>query len=425
MSFPRNQKLYHLGIHFPWPDHKEKESKTRVISEWISDERIIRQGFCFVDEYKGNKVVAMQSVGTQEPLIMKTINSHDWRFTDDPPDLRFSTYEHADVGREDDEEAVLQHAGVRLPSPTQVDGVDRTYFLELVAWQKFCDKKNDMHYSLYFKHYNGGTLQSLMKCYRDRKIPVPEHFIWHTMLRLCLCIRFLVYGIALDSDYDRVPESDNESDADSSDDERDPNWRFVSHQDFVRNNIFIHYPPDGRGQRLNKKLNCFPDVILGDFGEACQDGDVQVPAGVYDTAEASQWQDVYNLGETLRLMAQITIPPQPPRAYQVEWKPNDLNMDRVNEFLEAAGHQPYSEELIGALSRFEYPQMQEYIIDQDLPDGRPAYEHMPSVRWIVNELIPLAKRMCRRYEVLAEQDEGYMASLDVSWTKPPRFMPLE
>jgi hypothetical protein len=62
---------------------------------------------------------------------------------------------------------------------------------------------NDV-FSLYFKRYNGGTLDNLMEMYGDPDIgaPIPESFIWHVIEQMSRAVLFLQMGLTRE-DLDR------------------------------------------------------------------------------------------------------------------------------------------------------------------------------------------------------------------------------
>ncbi|KAF3055819.1 hypothetical protein GL218_07003 [Daldinia childiae] len=110
-------------------------------------------------------------------------------------------------------------------------------------------------------------------------------------------------------------------------------------------------------------------------------------------------------------------------------RPNGRLMNTVNDHI-VAPYERYSDELIEMLSCFEYPgsQYAASIIDntQD-EDGNdvPLSSFLPSADWIVNTLLPLARRKVRRYRGVVNPPRGYFDALDVSWTRPKKLMPYE
>jgi hypothetical protein len=112
--------------------------------------------------------------------------------TPSPPELRFST---------------LKDPRVEAQLP------DEPYFTKLHACGWPMGKKgpyneqrpSDAH-SLYFQHYNGGTLWNLMKMYSDCRngAPVPESFIWHVVEQLSRAVLYLHYGFTARSSRPRA-----------------------------------------------------------------------------------------------------------------------------------------------------------------------------------------------------------------------------
>ncbi|KAI1660020.1 hypothetical protein F4813DRAFT_401031 [Daldinia decipiens] len=434
MSTPASFKYYHPGVLIPTLDVSEED-------QWSEDPLILRDGVVFIGSIKFNKVFSVQSRGTGEILINKVYNVGEWPGTDDedlPLELRVSTAPISGYRR--------------LPRPIVVDGVKRILFNELVAWQRIRDGENAI-YSLYFRYCNGGTLQQLIEKYTEWNRPVPEHFVWLVAERLATAIRFLMFGMP--------PGSHDEPE----------DWEYISHRDLVQNNIFIHYHPRRPGRRPNIGLetNAFPEVIVGDFGEANMEND---PEGILSNAIIAEigvrpWDDMvctlemlllgvfleeflkllhlqwltystsrgwsktdwhirYFMGETLRLMVQAHIPLAEDEN-EID-RPNQIPVNTVNNRI-APPDTPYSEELIELLEHFEFPNSEDLVpISETIQDEDgntvPLSDYLPTAEWIVDTMLPLARRKVRRYRGIGRKPVGYFDALDVSWTKPERIMPF-
>ena len=288
---------------------------------------------------------------------------------------------------------------------------------------------------------NGGTVEQVLEKYCDRGIPVPEHFVWHVAQRLAESLRFLHFGAVPNNGADQ------------------PGWQckfrqanfiffyclfyvgghadlcvgaiVISHRDFAPNNIFIHYQPrrPGAVRKVGLEGNAFPDVVVGDFGCAGQDGDDKLSPGIYDTDSIKECEDIYWLGNILRRLCQTHIPA--PNVLDVVGKPECYPMSGVDGLM-GAGHTPYSDDLIQILQNFEWPGC---VADGDPTGLRPGadglqhenWEWQPTAAWVRDTLLPLARRKANEYRnpPPAAFVPDYYTRLDVSWTKPEELMPFE
>ncbi|KAI0852647.1 hypothetical protein F5Y00DRAFT_258497 [Daldinia vernicosa] len=406
MSAPAGVKYYQPGVIVPVEELSED-------NQWTKDPRIFRDGMIFIRSLLNQKVVCVQSRGTGEMLVNKTYNAGPWPGRI-PLELRISTAPD------------LSHR--RLPEPIVVDGVERITFIELVAWQRIQDRQNAV-YSLYFRFYNGGTLENLINRYFERRIPIPEHFVWHVAERLALAIRFFHFGAP--------PGSNREQE----------NWEFIAHRDMVINNIFLHYHPrrSGRQPRAGQETNAFPEIAVGDFGESnlANDDENWISNGIFSDGIVHDWEDMapleplspstakvanlYFMGESLRKMVQTHIPYDEHES-DLD-RPNRRPMRTVNNFIPAP-YAPYSDELIELLANFEFPGSDNgSLIDETVQDDdgndRPLSDFLPTPEWVVDTMLPLARRKVRRYRGIGNKPAGYYTALDVSWTRPKKFMPYE
>lgn len=95
---------------------------------------------------------------------------------------------------------------------------------------------------------------------------------------------------------------------------------------------------------------------------------------------------------------------------------------------------PYTDSLIKALKRFEWEGMTEnphLRLCDERADGSFGHNDLPSLSWVVHELLPTTARQHRKYHdrfnrfPSAQFGESYgYGTLDVSWTRPPRLMPF-
>lgn len=192
------------------------------------------------------------------------------------------------------------------------------------------------------------------------------------------------------------------------------------------NNVFINYPPRGPGRipRAGVESNAFPEIMVGDFGNAGIEGDdpATLPVCVYQPLEdedtegfMAEWEDIYSVGEMLRTMVLAHIPND---ELESNMRPN---CGRVQDANQAPGAPPYSDELIELLQRFEYPD-QEDILVRDLGDAIDTT--FPSPEDVRDTLLPQAQARVAGFRRPDPRPAGYYDSIDVSWTRPEELMPF-
>ncbi|KAI1390642.1 uncharacterized protein F4822DRAFT_441939 [Hypoxylon trugodes] len=299
------------------------------------------------------KVHIVQSVLTGELLVLKIIPGRDYLDVS-PNEVKYST----NFGAER-----------KLPLPYKVNGEERIHFNQLLQykwWLRDMDGNPDEDsgiYAMYFRHCNGGNLQQFARKYFEVGRPVPEHFIWHVAQRLSEVITYFNFGI--------FPGRDNPG---------PPGWRFISHRDFVSNNIFIHYHARAKGfePSYNYVTNAFPEIVVGDFGDAAQEDEFPelITEGIYGLDEAARWEDMA-----------FEFPP-----VEIGTAPDP-----------STG----------------------WFIDRDNM-AVPVQDYIPSPDWVADHLLPLARRHVRLWRGNMEHQRlprNYYNDLDVSWTKPEQVMP--
>ncbi|KAK6948185.1 hypothetical protein Daesc_009949 [Daldinia eschscholtzii] len=254
----------------------------------------------------------------------------------------------------------------RLPRPSFIKGRERIDFNELVAIQKVKTKDHILH-NLCFRFCNGGNLKQMIEKYN---------------------------AVAL------------------------------SHRDMYLTNVFIHYLPrtGGRKPRLGRVTNAFPEIVVGDFGEAAMTDwlDEWLTGGVYeyDSDELLLWED---------LLVQAHIP------FALDSDTDDRPMiypvRTVNSYITPPDN-PYSEELIEMLNCFEYPFYNQLARPDDVrvdADGvsRFRYEWIPEFDEIEHIWLPIMRRRVKRYRGIVAIPDNYYETIDVSWSKPNHLMPYE
>lgn len=195
------------------------------------------------------------------------------------------------------------------------------------------------------------------------------------------------------------------------------------------NNVFINYPPRGPGRipRAGLESNAFPEIVVGDLGNSGIEGDdpatllVSVypePTGEDPDTEGflAEWEDIYSVGEMLRLMSMAHIPHSD--RWNANWRPN---CGRVQDANQEPGAPPYSDELIELLQRFEFPN-HEHDLVRDL--GEAVDTTFPSPEDIRDTLLPQAQARVAGFRRPTPRPAGYFDSIDVSWTKPEQLMPF-
>ncbi|KAI1109890.1 hypothetical protein F5Y14DRAFT_466257 [Nemania sp. NC0429] len=384
MAARRNHPYRHRGVHIPFVDAGPN-------NQWSLNDSIQADGFIFCTEFKKN-LYLVQSVRTGDLYVNKILErDEDGNLNDEVEELRIST---------------APHAKGRLIGPQLVRQMWRTYFNELELWQNIADGTS----SLYLRFYNGGDLEQLTEHYMEKKRPVPEHFVWHVFLTLIEAVRYLQTGA--------LPGTDDEV----------ANWIPIYNRDIAGNNLFIHYPernnlepepPEGF------QTNAFPEVVLGDFGHGALRGDRPegIAGGRFNEFESAEsWHDTYAIFCVIQEMCIAHVP------YSVYLgSPGNVECSTINDHI-APGETPYSEDLINTLKLWEFPNRDRLMINESQPDQNGQLVHnstlVPDLRRIIDEILPLARRMVRKYRRPGGvMPDDWYRQLDVSWTRPKRPMP--
>ncbi|KAJ2990930.1 hypothetical protein NUW58_g2716 [Xylaria curta] len=274
----------------------------------------------------------------------------------------------------------------------------RTYFPELVLYQTL-------------GYYNGGTLGQLFDRYHEARRAIPEGFIWHVFSTLVEAVRYLQTGAEPGID---VPS---------------PKWNPIYHRDISMANIFLDYPP-----RLDTvpeppmgfEGNAFPEIIIGDFGQAATEEDEYFLPGRWSAATLESWHDTYAIYCVVKTLLLAHIPEETLRENNI---PQGIPFDEINNWMHHDNN-PYSDELINTISLWDYPNCETFLVDdfQMGLDGDPVlnYQLIPKFWEIETLLLP---RMRIRAEAFRRPPSNvpsdYYRGIDVSWTKPARLMPYE
>ncbi|CAN8099839.1 unnamed protein product [Discula destructiva] len=380
----------------PLPAHLGQPSprKKRRTAAEAAGLHMAQKGFLLVKilvDMDPGQVLLVQSEANGKLYILKIskpgsdIEEHeDATFYEEPLDLRVSTWEDA---------------------PGYLN-VDAPFFNKLSYWQKLASEETDPTYSLYFEFCNGGTAEQLMDKYYNREnTPVPEHFIWLVAEQLSLAIAWLRYGIRPDTPDQTSPDDLSED------------WSVIHHRDLNARNIFINYLPNARGRprtsAAGAETNAFPQIVLGDFGNAGIEGDdtTALPPNATDWGklepELRPWEDVYTLGRLLRSLCMTHVPFDGDGNDHWSSRPDNRTLAAANAH---GGAPPYSGELIALLQKFEWEGMTDGEID-DVAD--PNTDFQANGRWIVGTLLPAARAQVAKYR--ADRQDA----MSVAWTKPP------
>lgn len=192
-------------------------------------------------------------------------------------------------------------------------------------------------------------------------------------------------------------------------------------------NVFINYPLRGRGRIPNAglEMNAFPEIVVGDFGNAGIQGvDLEIlPVSAYGErnnggAFLEDWEDIYSVGEILREMSMAHIPVNGPFD-DGGFRPNCRWVQEANR---EPSSPPYSDELIELLQRFEYPDQVRSAGVLTLGDA--VHTIFPSPVDLRDILLPQAQARVLGFRRPADKPAGYFDTLDVSWTKPEQLVPF-
>ena len=205
------------------------------------------------------------------------------------------------------------------------------------------EAQNVTHYS---KYYNGQHVEKLIEMYKKAKRPVPEAFVWHVIAQLGRAFKFIHTGRTMpDKTAPRgsprgPPRAGEEEERwQRKEDERAANWTPVSHHDAHAANVFLHFVTDYEREHdregcLKEFDDCFPQVILGDFGLAM---DENSGSGYGRTAfssdtcphlpERETWKDKAEFGLMLAHLLLAGLPEVPmfgeaplPRDWYNQWR---------------------------------------------------------------------------------------------------------
>lgn len=253
---------------------------------------------------------------------------------------------------------------------------------------------------------------------------MPEHFIWHLAEQIGEALVYLHLG---------RPHGTSGPDFCTP----LPDWKPIYHRDIADSNIFLHYPTSAPSELDMHWARAYPQIVLGDWGEAAIDGDDPLvlqggtPPASTISPNLREWTDVHQFGCILRLlcMAHVDLDTYSDDNGEIEddadgdldeeiedyedesWeldRPDSQTLQNCNDY---GAEGIYSDELIQLLQMFERPDMETMaIVDQ--------IQYVPPMTWVASTLLPLARSRVRSFSQPAVPTLAYFQSLDVSWTKP-------
>lgn len=225
---------------------------------------------------------------------------------------------------------------------------------------------------LYMEYCDLGSLQDIVDKYHRRHDGsyIPESFIWHAFHCMLKALAYMHHGIIDINSFFPLP-----------------NWKSVLHRDIKPANIFIKTADRG---------GIYPSIVLGDFGIAVRQGDVEW--GEMQVCGTFAWQppeipehdlegrgDVWAVGAVVQSMCRLDHGPvgKPPLGVSVE----EWDMDPRARRPKSAGSR-YSVQLNDALGlalkwdRFDRPTAGTLLLElKDLfRDSRTTFASLPS--WV-------------------------------------------
>ncbi|KAI1360129.1 hypothetical protein F5Y08DRAFT_343972 [Xylaria arbuscula] len=402
MATLSNHPYRYTGVHVPWKDAR---------SQWVLKEEDERDGDGFI-HVKQIQDRPFESSGIAQSLTTSLLYLN--RVVHRPRVDNNRKHLQRDIGI-----STSPYASRRLPGPLMVRGRERTYFREIGLWQDM-EYPISNSYSMYHKHYNGGTLGEFIRAYKRRGRAVPEHFIWHLLLTLTEAVRYLKSGALPGT----LPDANAE----------DKEWIPIHHRHISAENIYLHYADqDGPEPEDGWEENAFPEIILGNFTFAAIEGDT--PTRIFKSRwdepnpDIHEWHDVYSIGHVAKEVYLAGARPE------VEY-PELCSVDNAFRRMDDA-ERAYTPDLCRTLERFEYDDCEQYPdILGSQPDigrgGRPTGEtsanwlKVPEMRNVVRHYLPEMLRAVRKYRKPRDGiPVGWWKQLDVSWTRPRRLLPYE
>ncbi|KAK3948174.1 hypothetical protein QBC32DRAFT_382028 [Pseudoneurospora amorphoporcata] len=196
--------------------------------------------------------------------------------------------------------------GFRFLFSPHLTSLPQTHAFQLHAWPE----EHATHFS---KFYNGDRVEKLIEMYKAARRPIPEAMkVRHVIAQVGRAFKFIHTGRTMpDKTQARgtvrgPPLEEEEEEWNDKEDERAANWTPTAHHDAHLANVWLHfvtqYERDHDRDRCLEHFNdCFPQVILGDFGLATNEKSRFGPRALRidecpDLPERETWKDKGEFG---------------------------------------------------------------------------------------------------------------------------------
>ncbi|KAK1777096.1 hypothetical protein QBC45DRAFT_479476 [Copromyces sp. CBS 386.78] len=195
--------------------------------------------------------------------------------------------------------------GFRFLFSPHLTSLPQTHAFQLHAWPE----ENATHFG---KFYNGDRVEKLIEMHKAAGRAIPEAMVWHVIAQVGRAFKFIHTGRTMpDKTQPRgsvrgPPLEEDESEWNDKEDERAANWTPTAHHDAHSANVWLHfvtqYEKDhDRDRCLEHFDDCFPQVILGDFGLAANEKTHYGPLFLRinecpDLPERETWKDKGEFG---------------------------------------------------------------------------------------------------------------------------------
>ncbi|KAL2115154.1 hypothetical protein VTJ04DRAFT_10817 [Mycothermus thermophilus] len=432
-------KFRALHVELLTPVLRDPDNRNSTSHQWLDNHP---NGFLLMRNVKrwakmGETMLLHPLDDTEEMVVVKYIRQRRQRGSKIiyPASIRFSTLERD------------RYAEVRLPEEHFAKLYAYAFPTEKLPQPALTTSRTDT-YALYYQHYNGGSLRSLLEMYGDPEIgaPVPEPFIWHVAEQLSRAVLYLQRGIQpgeLDEWLDEIVaqrrgDKSSNKNADNNPEEiaddliGDPippdTWQPIVHRSITPKNILLHFDDPN----ANIWAPWFPKIVLKGLESAIQllpreEGDEVLHVDNEVPPEA--WLDSCAIGKILRRLAinHSNNIYESSRGQVVgewhgpikTWHPATLVEEGTfSNTAEAA----YSSELIGLLEQFEV------VIDRSLTEDNPprqerAFPTTPPHEFLLKQVLPLARQKIDEFKNgNMPRGESTHSWARVSWVQPdPQF----
>ncbi|KAK4203169.1 hypothetical protein QBC40DRAFT_161179, partial [Triangularia verruculosa] len=454
--------LRQLAVIFPPRTHRVSFTKGVNTTELASSQWLQKQtpGFLYMHNLKPQapaaRALLVWSRAEGVPIVNKNIHTifiRDWFWQDQYRRWSIAVEEVKELGsapcRDYMGRMPPEITFARLDDPTVKERLpDERVYPELYAWgisngQAGVKRDEDGLFvqadeiALYFKHYNGYNIRSLLAFSTQgplaRQLHIDEIFIWHVMEQLSSAIIYMQTGITREELKEGVTAKKEA-------------WRPFAHRNINPEHIYIHFEEESeRGQLpfteqetypsqeeqdeqtenlLNLSLrSVFPRIVLGSWSQAnhlndkkrfykCNRGERSEALRKWERGDDSDalddpwagpkpelWEDIYLLGALLRRLVTVWDAQFASTWKKGKWIDYEIDLERYKvkgARGDREGGPEYSSELLDLLEHFElnnddiekggacWAQDQFY----DRPDGR----QFPDVDFLIKNVFPAARK---------------------------------